>query len=67
MAKCLICNGSGVVNWSSRYSSKEPQSGEIRVEEISVCGMCSGTGMKKRGLIQMLDMSVEEYHEKFGG
>jgi len=66
MDRCYGCAGKGIVNWSSRYASKEPTSGEIRIENITICGVCHGHGMQHIAAPMWLDISVEEYEEKFG-
>ena len=48
---CDPCKGKGEVPWSSRYAAdangRFSMAGEgIRMEKISVCGACHGTGMK---------------------
>jgi len=63
---CPGCGGKGTVNWSSRYASKEPMSGEIRDERNSVCGGCHGKGIVHFAAPIFWDISLEEYHERFG-
>ena len=47
---CPICKGKGEVPWSSRFAAdangKFSMSGEgVRMEKISVCSACHGSGM----------------------
>jgi len=60
---CRGCNGKCLVNWSSRWASKEPTSGEIRDEKKTICGLCHGKGFEHIPSPIRIDLSIEEYLE----